>query len=46
MTQCDARTLPSTYSESHRCLKSAGLKKVGKRTLCPHHRNMRGRKHA
>jgi len=46
MSQCDAQTLPSTYSDSHRCLKRSGLKKIGKRTLCLHHRNMRGRKHA
>jgi len=44
MNQCDAKTLPSTYSEAHRCLKSTGLKKIGKRYLCTHHRSMRDRK--
>jgi|GEM_PF-4738284 len=46
MNQCDAQTLPSTYSEAHRCLKSTGLKRIGKRTLCMHHRTMRDRKTA
>ncbi|MCX5795655.1 MAG: hypothetical protein NTY77_09195 [Elusimicrobia bacterium] len=46
MNQCEAQTLASTYSEAHRCLKSSGLKKIGKRTLCVHHRTMRDRKAA
>ena len=46
MRQCDAKTLSSTYSDAHRCLKSTGLKKVGKRSLCMHHRTMRSRKAA
>ena len=44
MNQCDAQTLPSTYSAAHRCLKSTGLKKIGKHYLCGHHRTMRDRK--
>lgn len=37
MRQCDAITPASTYTESHRCLKRHGLKKLYGRTLCPHH---------
>jgi len=37
MRQCDATTIASTYSDSHRCLKRHGLKKVGRRILCAHH---------
>ncbi|MFA5140243.1 MAG: hypothetical protein WC728_13510 [Elusimicrobiota bacterium] len=44
MKQCEAKTLSSTYSETHRCLKSTGLKKIGKRYLCAHHRSMQGRR--
>jgi hypothetical protein len=44
MRQCDAQTLSSTYSDAHRCLKKTGIKKVGKRALCMHHRSMRNRK--
>ena len=44
MNRCDATTLASTYSEAHRCLKGTGLKRIGKRTLCMHHRTMRARK--
>ena len=46
MSQCDAQTLASTYSDAHRCLKSTGLKRIGKRTLCMHHRTMSGKKAA
>jgi hypothetical protein len=44
MNQCDALTLASTYSQAHRCLKLTDVKKVGKLTLCAHHRAMRDRK--
>ncbi|MBI5209951.1 MAG: hypothetical protein HY927_08265 [Elusimicrobia bacterium] len=44
MKQCDATTLPSTYTTAHRCLKKAGVKKVGKKNLCTHHRAMEDRK--
>lgn len=44
MNQCDAKTLTSSYSEAHRCLKNSGLKKVGDRLLCGHHRTMQDRK--
>lgn len=43
MTQCDARTLTSTYSTPHRCMKRSGVKRIGKRNLCAHHRGMRDR---
>ena len=46
MSQCDAQTLSSTYARAHRCLKSSGLKRHGKNTLCTHHRAMRDRKRA
>lgn len=41
MRQCEAWTLASTYTLAHRCLKTSGLKKVGKRWLCAHHRKAR-----
>ena len=44
MKQCEATTLPSTYSQSHRCLKKKGVKKTGKRNLCAHHQNMEARR--
>ncbi|MBI4346738.1 MAG: hypothetical protein HY553_07770 [Elusimicrobia bacterium] len=45
-TQCEAMTSASTYSEAHRCLKPAVLRKAGKRLLCAHHRNMEARRTA
>jgi hypothetical protein len=42
--QCEAVTLASTYSQSHRCLKKAGIKRLGKRRLCLHHRNFEARR--
>jgi hypothetical protein len=42
--QCEATTLVSTYSDSHRCLKKRGVKQAGKRALCVHHQNMEARK--
>ncbi|MBI5882415.1 MAG: hypothetical protein HZB91_04850 [Elusimicrobia bacterium] len=44
MKQCDATTLHSTYSRAHRCLKKTGVKNMGKKNLCPHHRTMEDRK--
>ena len=44
MKQCHAKTLPSTYSDVHRCLKKTGLKKLGWEYLCRHHRSIRDRK--
>mgnify|MGYP001594481362 CR=1 FL=1 len=44
MKQCDATTLHSTYSVAHRCLKKTGVRNVGKKNLCLHHRAMAGRK--
>jgi hypothetical protein len=44
MKQCDATTLHSTYSRAHRCLKKTGVKNVGKKNLCLHHRSMAVRK--
>ncbi|MEK7384731.1 MAG: hypothetical protein AAB262_15810 [Elusimicrobiota bacterium] len=38
MQQCDAITLASSYACAHPCLKKNGLKKVGQRRLCAHHR--------
>ncbi|MFA6316160.1 MAG: hypothetical protein WC943_01985 [Elusimicrobiota bacterium] len=38
MKQCDAMTLRSTYTAAHRCLKKTGVRKVGKKNLCAHHR--------
>lgn len=40
MKQCDAKTLPSTYATAHQCLKTSGVKKIGKRNLCAHHQTM------
>lgn len=37
--QCQAVTIASTYSASHRCLKRSGIRKVGVLFLCTHHRN-------
>jgi hypothetical protein len=37
-SQCDAITLASTYTVSHRCLKINGVRKTGKKNLCAHHR--------
>ena len=42
--QCEAVTLVSTYSESHRCLKTKGILKTGQRRLCAHHRMMEERR--
>ena len=39
MKQCEAITQPSVYSKAHRCLKKNGVKKIGKRYLCAHHKN-------
>ncbi len=39
MKQCEAITQPSVYSKAHRCLKKNGIKKIGKRYLCAHHKN-------
>lgn len=39
MKQCEAMTQPSYYSKAHRCLKKNGVKKIGKRYLCAHHKN-------
>jgi hypothetical protein len=36
--QCQAVTIPSTYSASHQCLKRSGVHKVGPLFLCAHHR--------
>lgn len=36
--QCQAVTLASTYSSSHRCLKRHGVLKTGAAYLCSHHR--------
>lgn len=44
MKQCEADTLPSTYSRVHRCLKPSSAKKVGGRALCSHHRALAARK--
>ena len=41
MKQCDAVTLASSYSLAHPCLKKNGIKKVGKKQLCAHHRAAR-----
>ena len=38
MKQCEAVTLASSYAAAHPCLKKNGLKMVGKRRLCAHHR--------
>lgn len=38
MRQCDATTLATTYSHPHRCSKVHGLRRVGGRVLCAHHR--------
>jgi hypothetical protein len=46
MTRCDALTLSSTYSAAHRCLKRTGVRKVGKKNLCTHHRAMKSRRNA
>ncbi|MBI3553353.1 MAG: hypothetical protein HY077_12735 [Elusimicrobia bacterium] len=37
MKQCQAVTLASSYTHAHQCLKTAGLKRSGKRILCAHH---------
>ncbi len=42
--QCEATTLASTYSLSHRCLKTRGIKRVGALRLCPHHQAMEARR--
>lgn len=39
MKQCEATTRASTYSGAHRCHKKNGVKKIGKRYLCAHHKN-------
>ncbi len=39
MKQCEAMTRSSTYSATHRCLKRNGVKKIGRRYLCAHHKN-------
>jgi len=44
--QCEATTLPSTYSGAHRCLKRRGVKKAGKKSLCAHHQTMAARRRA
>jgi hypothetical protein len=44
MKQCEATTLASTYSLSHRCLKNKGVKKAGKKNLCAHHTSMEARR--
>ena len=36
--QCEAITVASTYSASHRCLKKKAGSKVGKQSLCNHHK--------
>lgn len=41
--RCQAATLPSTYSSSHRCLKRHNLHKAGAAYLCMHHRAMADR---
>ena len=41
MKQCDATTLASSYSSAHPCLKKNGIKKVGKKRFCAHHRATR-----
>ena len=41
MRQCEAITQPSIYSKAHRCLKKNGVKKIGKRYLCAHHKNVK-----
>ncbi|MBI5625102.1 MAG: hypothetical protein HY924_15100 [Elusimicrobia bacterium] len=46
MKQCDAVTLASTYAAAHRCLKKTGVRKIGKRNLCAHHRTGRASKPA
>lgn len=38
MKHCQAVTQASSYTLAHPCLKKNGLKKVGKRYLCAHHR--------
>lgn len=44
MKQCEAITLPSSYSEAHRCLKTSGVKKSGRKYLCAHHQTMEAAK--
>lgn len=39
MKQCEAITQAACYSKAHRCLKKNGVKKIGKRYLCAHHKN-------
>lgn len=46
MPQCEATTLASTYSPSHRCLKTRGVKKLGGKRLCAHHQTMHARRPA
>lgn len=41
--QCQALTLPASYSPAHRCLKRNGVRKLGPSLLCAHHRAMAGR---
>jgi GTP cyclohydrolase I len=36
--QCQAVTVASTYSASHRCLKQHGVQRSGASYLCSHHR--------
>ena len=38
MKQCEAVTLASSYAAAHPCLKKNGLKMVGNKLLCAHHR--------
>jgi hypothetical protein len=35
--QCSATTIPTTYSQPHRCVKTHGLTKLWGRYFCPHH---------
>jgi hypothetical protein len=42
MPQCQATTLASSYSPSHRCLRTTGLRKIRHRHLCVVHRRMAG----
>lgn len=44
MKQCDAVTQPSTYTLAHRCLKTRGVKKAGRKNLCAHHLAMETRR--
>lgn len=44
--QCQAVTLASSYSSSHRCLKRNNVHKAGAAYLCSHHRAMISRNRA